>query len=91
MIRGLARAEGLAFIFDVDEAPHLFLPYQPSGTSGLAKGSTPMLVTSPVDGTMMLLPRPCCETVDNEHWFGVMGGKCWPSRPTGGHTVILTG
>jgi hypothetical protein len=31
----------LAFIFDVDEAPHLFLPYQPSGTTGLARRLNP--------------------------------------------------
>lgn len=38
---GVSPSEGLAFIFDVDEAPHLFLPYQPSGTSGLARRLNP--------------------------------------------------
>lgn len=38
---GVSPSEGLAFIFDVDEAPHLFLPYQPTGTSGLARRLNP--------------------------------------------------
>ena len=29
-----------AFIFELDQAPHLFLPYQPTGTTGLARDST---------------------------------------------------
>src|SRR4029077_10615594 len=31
---GVSSSEGLAFIYDYDEAPYLFLPDQPSGTSG---------------------------------------------------------
>jgi hypothetical protein len=38
---GVAPDEGLAFIYDVDDAPHLFLPYQPEGTSGLARRLNP--------------------------------------------------
>jgi N-acetylmuramoyl-L-alanine amidase len=38
---GVSPSEGLAFIFDVDEAPHLFLPSQPSGTTGLARRLNP--------------------------------------------------
>lgn len=38
---GVSPSEGLAFIFDVDDAPQLFLPYQPSGTSGLARRLNP--------------------------------------------------
>jgi N-acetylmuramoyl-L-alanine amidase len=34
---GVAPDEGLAFIYDVMDAPHLFLPYQPDGTTGLAR------------------------------------------------------
>jgi N-acetylmuramoyl-L-alanine amidase len=34
---GVAEDEGLAFIYDPEEAPHLFLPEQPPGTSGLAR------------------------------------------------------
>jgi N-acetylmuramoyl-L-alanine amidase len=34
---GVSPSEGLAFIYNVDQAQHLFLPYQPSGTSGLAR------------------------------------------------------
>ena len=33
--------EGLAFIYDVDEAPHLFLEEQPQDTSGLARRLDP--------------------------------------------------
>ena len=38
---GVAPDEGLAFISDVMQAPHLFLPYQPSKTSGLARRLNP--------------------------------------------------
>jgi N-acetylmuramoyl-L-alanine amidase len=38
---GVSPSEGLAFIYEVDEAPQLFLPYQPSGTSGLARRLNP--------------------------------------------------
>ena len=38
---GVSPGEGLAFIYEVDEAPQLFLPYQPSGTSGLARRLNP--------------------------------------------------
>lgn len=34
---GVSPSEGLAFIYSVEQAPYLFLPYQPSGTSGLAR------------------------------------------------------
>jgi N-acetylmuramoyl-L-alanine amidase len=39
--QGVAPDEGLAFIYHVDEAPHLFLPEQPEGTSGLARRLNP--------------------------------------------------
>jgi N-acetylmuramoyl-L-alanine amidase len=38
---GVSPSEGLAFIYEFDEAPYLFLPYQPSGTSGLARRLDP--------------------------------------------------
>lgn len=38
---GVSPSEGLAFISDVMEAPHLFLPYQPKGTTGLARRLNP--------------------------------------------------
>jgi len=38
---GVSASEGLAFIYDYDEAPYLFLPYQPSGTTGLARRLDP--------------------------------------------------
>ena len=38
---GVAPDEGLAFITDVDQAPHLFLSYQPEGTTGLARRLNP--------------------------------------------------
>ena len=40
---GVSPSEGLAFIFDVMEKPELFLPYQPSGTSGLARRLNPFV------------------------------------------------
>jgi N-acetylmuramoyl-L-alanine amidase len=38
---GVAPDEGLAFIYKVDDAPQLFLPSQPPGTSGLARRLDP--------------------------------------------------
>jgi hypothetical protein len=38
---GVDPDEGLAFLYDVDDAPELFLPYQPTGTSGLARRLDP--------------------------------------------------
>ena len=37
----MSPSEGLAFIYDVDDAPHLFLSYQPEGTTGLARRLNP--------------------------------------------------
>ena len=47
---GVSPDEDLAFIHEIAEAPHLFLPYQPSGTSGLAAGSTRTSTMSPAAG-----------------------------------------
>jgi hypothetical protein len=38
---GVAADEGLAFIQEVEQAPYLFLPYQPPGTTGLARRLNP--------------------------------------------------
>ena len=38
---GVSSSEGLAFIYSVDDAPHLFLPQQPPGTTGLARRLNP--------------------------------------------------
>jgi hypothetical protein len=38
---GVAPDEGLAFIYQVDDAPELFLPSQPPGTTGLARRLDP--------------------------------------------------
>jgi hypothetical protein len=38
---GVSPSEGLAFIYDYDAAPHLFLPQQPPGTTGLARRLNP--------------------------------------------------
>jgi len=38
---GVSPSEDLAFIYEVDDAPQLFLPYQPEGTSGLARRLNP--------------------------------------------------
>jgi N-acetylmuramoyl-L-alanine amidase len=40
---GVDPDEGLAFIYDIDQAPHLFLPYQPEGTTGLARRLNPFV------------------------------------------------
>lgn len=38
---GVSPDEGLAFLYDVSDAPHLFLPTQPPGTTGLARRLDP--------------------------------------------------
>lgn len=38
---GVAPDEGLAFIYEYEEAPHLFLPFQPPDTTGLARRLNP--------------------------------------------------
>ena len=38
---GVAPDEGLAFIYEVSDAPRLFLPHQPEGTTGLARRLNP--------------------------------------------------
>jgi len=38
---GVSPSEGLAFIYKWEDAPHLFLPYQPEGTTGLARRLNP--------------------------------------------------
>jgi N-acetylmuramoyl-L-alanine amidase len=40
---GVSPSEGLAFIYDVMDAPYLFLPYQPEGTTGLARRLNPFV------------------------------------------------
>lgn len=40
---GVTPDEGLAFIYNVREAPHLFLPEQPAGTTGLARRLNPYI------------------------------------------------
>ena len=40
---GVSEDEGLAFIYDVMDAPYLFLPYQPEGTTGLARRLNPFI------------------------------------------------
>jgi hypothetical protein len=38
---GVSSGEGLAFLYEISDAPHLFLPQQPPGTSGLARRLDP--------------------------------------------------
>lgn len=40
---GVSPSEGLAFISKIDQAPHLFLPSQPAGTTGLARRLNPYI------------------------------------------------
>src|SRR5215831_13444745 len=40
---GVASDEGLAFIYEYEDAPWLFLDEQPEGTSGLARRLNPMM------------------------------------------------
>ena len=38
---GVSADEGLAFIYKIEDKPELFLPYQPEGTTGLARRLNP--------------------------------------------------
>jgi hypothetical protein len=40
---GVDADEGLAFIYEIEQAPHLFLPGQPVGTTGLARRLNPFV------------------------------------------------
>jgi len=40
---GVSASEGLAFLYKYEDAPHLFLPFQPEGTTGLARRLNPGL------------------------------------------------
>lgn len=40
---GVAADEALAFIYDVEDAPYLFLPVQPPNTTGLARRLNPQV------------------------------------------------
>jgi hypothetical protein len=40
---GVSPSEGLAFISEIEQAPHLFLPLQPEGTTGLARRLNPYI------------------------------------------------
>lgn len=40
---GVSPDEGLAFIYKISDAPYLFLPYQPEGTTGLARRLNPWI------------------------------------------------
>lgn len=40
---GVSPSEGLAFIQEVEDKPELFLPYQPKGTTGLARRLNPFV------------------------------------------------
>jgi hypothetical protein len=40
---GVSPDEGLAFFYELDDAPHLFLDEQPEGTTGLARRLDPQL------------------------------------------------
>lgn len=40
---GVSSDEGLAFIYKIEDAPHLFLPMQPEGSSGLARRLNPYI------------------------------------------------
>jgi hypothetical protein len=55
---GVAPDEGLAFIYDVDDAPHLFLPSQPPGTTGLARRLNPEIAYFAVRFNYDETPKP---------------------------------
>jgi N-acetylmuramoyl-L-alanine amidase len=40
---GVSPSEDLAFYSEIEQAPHLFLPYQPGGTTGLARRLNPYI------------------------------------------------
>jgi N-acetylmuramoyl-L-alanine amidase len=55
---GVSPSEGLAFIYDVSDAPHLFLDYQPEGTTGLARRLNPDVFYIACRWDYALYPKP---------------------------------
>lgn len=55
---GVSPSEGLAFIYSVDDAPHLFLPYQPTGTTGLARRLDPSVYYVACRWDYNITPKP---------------------------------
>jgi len=55
---GVSNAEGLAFIYDMDDAPQLFLPFQPAGTTGLARRLNPYVHYVACRWDYSITPKP---------------------------------
>jgi len=55
---GVSPSEGLAFIYKVEDAPQLFLPKQPSGTTGLARRLDPEVFYIACRWDYDLYPKP---------------------------------
>jgi hypothetical protein len=61
---GIAPDEGLAFIYDIATAPHLFLATQPDGTSGLARRLNPSVPFIAVRWDYDVFPKEMLASMD---------------------------
>lgn len=80
---GVSPSEGLAFIYDYDQAPHLFLDEQPCGTTGLARRLDPDQYYVACRWDYDVTPK---EMLDDKDKFAVVVSKAtgrkrlaWPS------------
>jgi hypothetical protein len=55
---GVSPSEGLAMIQSVDDAPQLFLPFQPEGTTGLARRLNPYVMYCAARWDYDVTPKP---------------------------------
>lgn len=61
---GVAPDEGLAFIYDVETAPHLFLAVQPQGTTGLARRLNPSVPFIAIRWDYDVFPKEMLASMD---------------------------
>ena len=78
--KGVSPSEGLAFIYELDQAPDLFLPHQPPNTSGLARRLDPETFYIAMRWDYDVYPKSMLQS--GEHWAKVTAkGKTVFARP----------
>ena len=92
---GVAPNEGLAFIYSVEDKPEVFLPYQPEGTTGLARRLNPYIdyvacrwdyMTTPTD--LLLTKRALIRGEDGRETLAFPAD--WGPHPDTGRVVDLS-
>ena len=78
---GVAADEGLALIADVDDAPQVFLPFQPEGTTGLARR---LESVHPLRGVLVGLRKDAEGHAPQRCGARTDAGRSWPEGVSGG-------